>query len=115
MTIFFAAAVAIEYGNPISIQGMAIYGAAGLVCVLAIRDTNIEVLPPSVGAVALAWALVLASQVIGQVSVREIFVISEYEGELVRVGRRMVGLSVAVFWMVVVSCILWRQDTAERQ
>lgn len=114
MAIFFAAGVAIQYGNPISIPGMAIYGAAGLACVLAIRDTNLESLPPMVGSIALAWALTLAPQVLGNVSLREIFTVSScatvIEDDSFYAGRRMVGLLIVVFWMAGVSAVFWRQE-----
>ncbi|MGH9801094.1 MAG: transmembrane 220 family protein [Blastocatellia bacterium] len=106
--------VAVQYGNPISVPGMAIYGAAGVVCVMAIRDTNLKLLPPIVGIIALAWVLTLAHQVIGKVSVRDVFILQEMEREHVDEARRMTGLLVVMFWMAVVSVVFWRQRIAEK-
>ena len=93
---------------------MAIYGAAGLAWVLVIRDTNLESLPLMIGSIALAWALVLAPQVLGNVSLREIFTVSScatvIEDGSSYAGRRMVGLLIVVFWMAGVSTVFWRQE-----
>lgn len=115
MTAFFAAAVGVQYSHAISVPGMLIYGAAGLACVLTIRDTEIKLMPPIVGVIALAWALTLAPQVIGQVHFDEIFRFREMEREQVDVARRMVGLLIAAGWMVVLTIASPRHSATDRE
>src|SRR5262245_52953058 len=113
MAIFFALSVFIDAFPPISAPGMAIYGAAAVVCVFAIRDTNLPVLPMMIGAITLIWMVKLAPHVIGKVRFEELFVLSDREGRQVDMARRMLCLSIVVFWMGLASYVFWRQDTAK--
>lgn len=103
MTAFFAAAVGVQYGHPTSVLGMVIYGAAGIACVLTIRNTEIKLLPPVVGVIALAWALTFAPDVVGKVRLDEVFRLSEMERNGVGAAREIVGLLMVTVWMVVLT------------
>ncbi len=109
MLLLFVISAAVQCDFPIYasvfVPGVTIYGAAGLVCILAIRETNVILLPPIVGVIALVWALMLAPQVIGKASFGDIFILREMEREYVGVGRQMTGLWVVAFWMAMVTIV----------
>ena len=109
MLLLFVISAAVQCDFPIYasvfVPGVTIYGAAGLICILAIRETNVILLPPIVGVIALVWALMLAPQVIGKASFGDIFILREMEREYVGVGRQMTGLWVVAFWMAMVTIV----------
>ena len=112
MTVFFAAGVGAQYGRPL---GMLISGAAGVACILALRNTEIKWLPPVVGLIALTWALTLAPQVIGKVHFNEIFELHEVEREQIYTGRKMVGLLIVAGWMAVLTITSPRHSDTDKK
>ena len=96
MGLLFLVAVALQYNDPDPVQWMAIYGAAALVCLLALRGRLPRWLPALVGLAALVWAAALAPRVVGQVAPGELF-------------REMGGLLIVAIWMLVLLAAAPRQ------
>lgn len=114
MTAAFLFSVAVQYNDPGPVRWMAIYGAAAIVCVLAITGRGRWMLPAAVGLIALIWASTLAPAVIGKVRFGELFEAFEMKDERVEVAREMGGLLIVAFWMAVASVVFWRQRAARK-
>ena len=99
MTACFLFSTIVQYNDPDPVVWMLIYGLAGLACVLAIMGRLHWIFPAVVGGVALAWALTIASNVIGKVAFRELFEAFEMKDERVEVAREFGGLLIVTFWM----------------
>lgn len=109
MTAAFLFSVAVQYNDPDPIRWMAIYGAAAVICMLAIAGRGRWPLAAAVGLLALVWALTLAPAVIGKVRFGELFEAFEMKDERVEVAREMGGLLIVAFWMLVSAIVFWRQ------
>jgi hypothetical protein len=114
MTAAFLFSAAVQYNDPDPVRWMAIYGAAAVVCVLAILGRGRWPLAAGVGLVTLAWALTLAPAVIGKVRFGELFEAFEMKDERVEVAREMGGLLIVAVWMAVLAIAFWRQRTAAK-
>src|SRR5881394_3109931 len=114
MTAAFLFSVAVQYNDPDPVRWMAIYGAAAVVCVLAIMGRERWPLPAAIGLIALIWALTLAPDVIGKVRFGELFEAFEMKDERVEVAREMGGLLIVAFWMAVATVVFWRQRAAAK-
>lgn len=114
MAAAFLFSVVVQYNDPDPVRWMAIYGAALVVCVLAITNRGRWPLAAGIGLVALAWALALAPDVIGKVRFSELFEAFEMKDERVEVAREMGGLLIVAFWMLVSAIAFWRQRKRER-
>ena len=114
MTAAFLFSVAVQYNDPDPVRWMAIYGAATVVCVLAIMGRGRWMLPAAIGLIALIWALTLAPQVIGKVRFGELFEAFEMKDERVEVAREMGGLLIVAFWMAVSAIAFWRQHATTK-
>jgi hypothetical protein len=103
MAIAFVLSVAVQVNDPDPIQWMLVYGAAAIATIwAAIRPEAIpRWLPALVGVAALAWAAILAPQVMGKVQVRELFASWEMKSPRVEVARETGGLLIVAAWMAV--------------
>jgi hypothetical protein len=103
MAVLFAIAVAVQYNDPDPLRWMAIYGLAGLGCLLALAGRLPRLLPVLVGLAALAWAATLAPGVVGQVSIGELFESYAMKSAPVEEAREMGGLLIVAAWMAVLA------------
>ncbi|HKQ73036.1 MAG TPA: transmembrane 220 family protein [Blastocatellia bacterium] len=99
MTACFLFSAIVQYNDPDPFVWILIYGLAGLACVLAMMGRLNWIFPAAVGITALAWAMALASNVIGKVAIGELFEAFEMKDERVEVAREFGGLLIVVFWM----------------
>src|SRR5678816_1581535 len=103
MTALFLFSVIVQYNDPDPVRWMLIYGLACAACVLAIAGRLHWIFPAAVGVMALAWALTLASNVLGKVAFKELFASFEMKDERVEVGREFGGLLIVTFWMAALT------------
>ena len=113
MAAAFLFSVAVQYNDPDPLRWMAIYGAAAVVCVLAVAGRWRWLAPAIVGLVALGWAMTLMRDVIGKVHFGELFEAFEMKDERVEVAREMGGLLIVAFWMAVVTAVSLRRRSAK--
>ena len=109
MAVLFAIAVVVQYNDPDPLRWMAIYGAALAVSILAaVRGGVPLALPVTVGAIALAWGLLLAGS--GDATPRDyqqMFDAWEMKNTSIEEAREATGLLIVFFWMVVVGLWSW--------
>jgi hypothetical protein len=109
MGILFLLAVAAQYNDPDPVQWMAIYGAAALTCLLALRGRLPRWLPVLVGLAALVWAATLAPQVVGRTAPGELFREAGMATLAVEEARELLGLLIVAVWMLVLLTATPRQ------
>ena len=109
MGLLFLVAVALQYNDPDPVQWMAIYGAAALACLLALRGRLPRWLPALVGLAALVWAAALAPRVVGQVAPGELFREMGMATLAIEEAREMGGLLIVAIWMLVLLAAAPRQ------
>lgn len=109
MAVLFAIAVVVQYNDPDPLRWMAIYSAALAVSILAaVRGGAPVALPVTVGAIALAWGLILAGS--GSATPRDyqqMFAAWEMKNTSIEEAREATGLLIVFFWMVVVGLWPW--------
>jgi len=99
MTVCFVFSAVVQYNDPDPFVWILIYGLAGLACGLATIGRLNWIFPAAVGITALAWAMTLASNVIGKVAIGELFEAFEMKDERVEVAREFGGLLIVTLWM----------------
>ena len=103
MAVLFAIAAAVQYNDPDPLRWIAIYGLAGLACLLALAGRLPRLAPVLVGLAALVWAATLAPGVVGQVSIGDLFESYAMKSAPVEEGREMGGLLIVAAWMTVLA------------
>jgi hypothetical protein len=103
MAVLFLLGLAVQYNDPDPWRWVAIYGAAAVACVLAIRGTLPRWLPLAVAVVAAAWAGLLAPHVVGRVAPAELFREIGMDSVEIEEAREMVGLLLIALWMAVLA------------
>jgi hypothetical protein len=103
MAVLFGLAAALQYNDPDPLRWMAIYGLAGLACLLALTGRLSRLPPVLVGLAALGWALTLAPGVVGRVSLGELFESYAMKSSPVEEAREMGGLLLVAAWMAVLA------------
>ncbi len=101
MGLLFLLAVAVQYNDPDPLEWMAIYGAAALACLLAVRGRLSRWLPAVIGVIALGWAATLAPRVVGQVGPGDLFREVGMATLAIEEAREMLGLLIVAGWMLV--------------
>jgi hypothetical protein len=109
MAVLFAIALAVQFNDPDPLRWMAIYGAALAVSILAAVRGRVPVaLTVTVGAIALAWGLLLAGRGGGTFRVyQHMFDAWEMRNTSIEEAREATGLLIVFFWMVVVGLWPW--------
>jgi hypothetical protein len=107
MMVMFLFSMAVQYNDPDPLHWMAIYGAAAVACVLALRNRLHPAVSAAIGAVAVVWAVTLAPGVWGQVGFNELFQEFEMSSPLIEEAREMGGLFIVAVWMAVLSLAIW--------
>jgi Transmembrane family 220, helix len=105
MMVLFLFSVAVQYNDPDPLRWMAIYGAAAVACVSALRNSLHPAVSATIGVVALAWTVTLAPGVWGQVGFSELFQEFEMASPLIEEAREMGGLLIVAAWMAVLSLV----------
>jgi len=113
MGCLFLLALVLQYNDPDPLRWMAIYGAAAVVCLLALRRRLRRWMPLVVGVVALAWAATLAPGVVGRVSPRDLFREIPMGSTAIEEGREMGGLLIVAAWMLVLLISARRPTVAD--
>jgi len=114
MTLAFFLSVAVQYNDPDPIQWMAVYGAAGICCVVYARGRLPWLAPVVIAAIALAWAGFLAPRVVGQVSLSQMFESVGMDTIAIEEGREMLGLAIVAAWMIPLALAARKQSPAVR-
>jgi hypothetical protein len=101
--VMFALSVVVQFNDPDPVRWAAIYGAAAVVCLLALVGRTARWPALIVGGVALVWAVTIAPRVVGKVNPREMFSAWEMKNAGVEESREMYGLLLIAFWMAGVA------------
>jgi hypothetical protein len=101
MLLLYVFGAVVQYNDPDPVRWMAIYAAAAVTCVLALRGRMPRWLPAVVALVAIAWSATLLPGVIGKVSPGEMVEAFEMKSERVEVAREGYGLAIIAVWMIV--------------
>jgi hypothetical protein len=99
MFFVFLAFVAVQYNDPDPYLWMPMYGAAALACWLRWRSRPWRLLATLAGLVALVWALTILPDVLGNVSIGDMFSSWHMITILVEEEREMFGLLIVATWM----------------
>jgi hypothetical protein len=103
MSLLFAFAVVVQINDPDPFAWMAIYGLACIACVLALLRRGHWLVPASVGAVAIIWAVTIAPRVLGRVPFLDMFNEFEMRDVGIEESREMYGLVMIAAWMTVLA------------
>ena len=103
MLIVFLFMVVVQYNDPDTLLWMGIYGIAALICILASLNRLNWGLSALIALTALGWALMIAPQVIGEVSFSELFGSLYMKSLVVEQAREMGGLLIVTVWMIVLT------------
>jgi hypothetical protein len=109
--LMFLFSVVVQINDPDPLLWMAIYAAATVACVLALRQRRSWIPPAAVALVALVWAATLAPHV-GGVRPADMFAEFEMKDESIELAREMFGLLIVAAWMVVLVVDGVRQKKA---
>jgi hypothetical protein len=99
--LLFAFSIVVQVNDPDPLPWIAIYGAAAIASLMA--GSAHWMFPVAIGLVALAWAVTLAPNVIGQVPFLEMFEEFEMKDIGVEESREMYGLLLVAGWMAVLG------------
>lgn len=104
MMLLFVFGAAVQYNDPDSVRWMAIYLAAGLSCLLALRRRLPRWLPWTIAGVAVVWAATFVRGAIaGRVRPGELVEEFEMASPVIEEAREMYGLLLIAVWMVVLA------------
>lgn len=107
--LLFLCCVAVQFNDPDPLRWMAIYGAAAVLSLAAVRRGGIPWIPAAVvGGIALAWMLSILPRVIGRVSLAELFGRFEMKTSAIEEARECVGLALVTAWMAVLVAVSLR-------
>jgi transmembrane protein TMEM220 len=107
--LLFLGCVAVQFNDPDPLRWMAIYGAAAVLSLAALRRGGIPWIPTAVvGGIALAWMLSILPRVIGRVSLAELFGRFEMKTITIEEARECVGLGLVTAWMAVLAAVSLR-------
>lgn len=103
MSLLFAFAVVVQVNDPDPFAWMAIYGLACIACVLALLRRGHWLVPASVAAAAILWAVTIAPRVLGRVPFLDMFNEFEMRDTGIEESREMYGLLMIAAWMTVLA------------
>ena len=101
MALFFLLGVAVQVNDPDPLRWMLVYGGAAAASLLGVRGEVPIWLPVAVGVVALAWAAIIAPDVIGTVRATDLFREVRMDSPAIELGREAFGLGLIGLWMAV--------------
>lgn len=104
MMLVFVFGAAVQYNDPDPVGWMAIYLAAALVCLLALRRWPPRWLPWTIAGVAVLWAATFIPGAIAS-RVRPDELVEEFEmaSPVIEEARELYGLLLIAVWMVVLA------------
>jgi hypothetical protein len=108
MFLAFAFSVIVQFNDPDPIAWIAVYGAAAIVCGLAMWKRARPLTAAVVGIIALGWAASIAPRVVGTVPFASMFEEFEMKDAGVEESREMYGLLIIALWMGVVTAVRLR-------
>ena len=112
MAAMFLLSAVLQYNDPDPLRWIALYAAAALACVIAGRTSSGWWLAALVGAVSLAWAVVL-SPVLPEMRLDELARKMKAETPRIELSRELLGLVIVFAWMVVVIVVSRRRSTTD--
>ena len=113
MLLMFVFSAAIQFNDPDPLAWMCIYGAAAIVCGLAMRRKAPAWLPVCVAVTAFAWAASLLDDARG-VPLTALFAQWEMRDLRIEEAREMYGLAIVGIWMLVIAGVQWTRARITR-
>jgi hypothetical protein len=102
IALLFGISAILQYNDPDPARWIALYGAAGLACLLARWRVAPWVLPAAiVGTAALVWSAVLAPRALRDLQLVELFGAMSSKTPEIELGREFLGLLMIASWMLV--------------
>jgi hypothetical protein len=103
MAVLFVLGAAVQYNDPDPWRWIAIYAAAAVASVLALRGKLPRWVAVMIAAVAAIWAATLAPCVVGYVRFADLFREIGMDSPEIEEGREMVGLMLISAWMTALA------------
>lgn len=103
LCLVFAFSAVVQVNDPDPLRWIAMYGLAGVACVLSFMRRVRAWFPALLAVAALAWSATLVPRVVGQVPFRDMFGAFEMRDLRVEESREMYGLLITAAWMAVVA------------
>jgi len=108
MALLLAFAAAVNFNDPDPVRWVAMYGVACAASIFVVVTGSVPLaVPLIVGAIALAWALGIASHVPGFDAYAHMFDEWEMKNETVEEARETCGLLIVAVWMAAVALHSW--------
>jgi hypothetical protein len=101
--LLFAFSVVVQVNDPDPVPWMALYGAAALACLAAMRRRGPWWYPASVALAAVVWAATIAPRVVGKVPFGDMFGAFEMKDLGVEESREMYGLLLVAAYLAVIA------------
>ena len=108
--LIYLLCAAVQYNDPDGMVWAAMYLAAAAMCTLQFRRNPPRWLAPVLVAISVAWIAALLPNIIGQVSIQEIFASISMRTRAVEEAREIGGLSLVILW----AAVLWHRQRATR-
>ena len=112
MALLFIFSLIVQYNDPDPARWMAVYGAAALACLWAVRGNLPRWLPGLVALAALTWIGLWFPRVLGKVGFGEMFKEAGMATLAIEEGRELIGLLLVAIWMVVLFFRAGRRRSA---
>lgn len=103
MAALFAVCVVLQYNDPDPIRWMLVYGVAMGISALLPFDRRVAIAGFVIGALALAWAVLLISGIYDKVAFSDVFGKMSEKGGAVEEEREAGGLLIEGVWLVLAS------------
>lgn len=104
--ITYSLSAAVQYNDPDALLWVAMYLTAAAMCVAQARHKQPRWLPPGLLLVSVAGIVLLLPNIVGQVSLHEIFASVTMQTRAVEEAREIGGLLLVVIWA---SVLTWYQ------
>ena len=103
MLVLFAFAALVQINDPDPLAWILIYALAVIGCALAVLRRGHWLVPGSIAAVALIWAVIISPRVLGHVPFLDMFGAFEMRDIGIEESREMYGLLLVAVWLTIVA------------
>lgn len=103
---------AVQYNDVDAVAWIAVYLSAAAMCASGFRQKPLHWLAPLVFLVSLGWMVILATNIVGVVSIAEVTASLSMQSQAVEEARELGGLAMVCFWA---ACITFRQNRGLRE
>lgn len=102
--VAFGLSAAVQFNDPDALAWIAIYLAAAGMCIAQLRHRQLRWLPPLLLGICLIWIATLLPDIVGKVSLQEVFDSISMKTRAVEEAREIGGLALVALWSAVLAC-----------